>query len=114
MKTVEFDCQHCGGDGKETCDNPDHGFISMMPGDIGRIGCPGCGHDPEHKIPGGGKCEFCNGTGVTTYVLASEANERIKVLEDALKALYEHSRRSRFKADAYLWEQARAALEVKP
>ena len=40
--------------------------------------------------------------------------KRIKVLEDALRALYEHSRRSRFKADAYLWEQARAALEVKP
>jgi hypothetical protein len=41
-------------------------------------------------------------------------NERIKGLEDALRALYEHSRISRFKADAYLWEQARAALEVKP
>lgn len=59
-------CETCGGDGKETCTNPDHGFYSMIYSvncDISRIGCPCCGHDPEHKVPNGGKCEDCNGTG---------------------------------------------------
>ena len=83
MKTVEFDCLDCGGDGKETCDNPDHGFIGMMPGDIGRIGCPCCGHDPNHKVPNGGKCESCNGTGTVKYVLLTEA-EAIKSELDAV------------------------------
>jgi hypothetical protein len=57
------DCETCGGDGKETCNNPDHGFIEAMPGDVGRIGCPVCGHDPKYKVPNGGNCEDCNGTG---------------------------------------------------
>jgi len=68
--TVEI-CPDCGGDGKETCSNPDHGFIyvlggleSGLPGsDVGRLGCPVCGHDPDHKVPNGGNCETCNGTG---------------------------------------------------
>lgn len=55
-------CSACGGDGIETCDNPDHGFISVMPGDIGRLGCPCCGHHPEHKMSG--PCPECNGTGI--------------------------------------------------
>src|SRR5262249_42272372 len=57
----------CGGDGKETCSNPDHNFIdgvgSAGSGDIGRLGCPVCGHDPNYKVPNGGRCEDCNGTG---------------------------------------------------
>lgn len=57
------DCWMCGGDGKETCDNPDHGFISSFGGEIGRLGCPVCGYDPNFKVKGGGKCEICNGTG---------------------------------------------------
>lgn len=37
-------CPGCGGDGKETCTNPDHGLISALSWhDIGRIGCPCCG-----------------------------------------------------------------------
>ena len=28
--------------GLEICNNPDHGLLNVMPGDIGRIGCPGC------------------------------------------------------------------------
>jgi hypothetical protein len=63
-------CAACGGDGKETCNNPDHGFIDALSGvgngDIQRIGCPGCDHDPEHKVINGGDCEDCNGTGLTT------------------------------------------------
>ena len=58
------DCPVCKGDGKERCTNPDHGFISALSfHDIGRIGCPCCGHDPEHIVTNGGDCEFCNGTG---------------------------------------------------
>ena len=59
-------CPDCGGDGHETCNNPDHGFIHGAMGwhEIGRLGCPGCGHDPDHKVRGGeGKCETCGGTG---------------------------------------------------
>jgi len=57
-------CPLCGGDGKETCTNPDHVFLSAFGfTDIGRIGCPCCGHDPHHKIKNGGKCELCNGNG---------------------------------------------------
>lgn len=61
-------CSTCGGDGKETCNNPDHNFIDALAGvgngDIQRIGCPYCGHDPNYKVINGGKCEDCNGTGV--------------------------------------------------
>lgn len=66
MSTVQMlTCACCGGDGKETCHNPDHGFISSMGWhDIGRLGCPGCGHDPNHKVPSGGPCDECNGSGV--------------------------------------------------
>lgn len=57
------ECPDCGGDGRETCNNPDHGFITVAGGEIGRLGCPICGHDEFHKVPGGGACETCNGTG---------------------------------------------------
>ncbi len=56
-------CPDCGGDGKETCNNPDHGLIEVMPGDVGRLGCPVCGHDPDYKVPNGGNCELCKGIG---------------------------------------------------
>lgn len=57
-------CPDCNGDGKETCHNPDHGFIGVLSShDIGRIGCPCCGHDEHHKIPNGAQCETCEGRG---------------------------------------------------
>lgn len=60
----EYTCFVCGGDGKETCTNPDHGFISTLSfHDIWPLGCPVCGHDPDHKVKGGGDCDCCNGTG---------------------------------------------------
>jgi len=66
-------CPECGGDGKETCTNPDHGLISALSWhDIGRIGCPCCGHDPDHKVPNGGECEACGGTGKMTMKDAEE------------------------------------------
>lgn len=62
-------CFDCLGDGKETCHNPDHGFIDAMSwDDIGRHGCPVCGHHPQHKVgtkrPGGpAPCDTCHGIG---------------------------------------------------
>ena len=56
-------CLSCGGDGIETCDNPDHGFIIAMGGEIERLGCPCCGHDPDHKMKG--PCPECDGSGFT-------------------------------------------------
>ena len=57
-------CSTCEGDGIERCDNPDHGFIqALVFTDMGRIGCPCCGHDEKHRIMGS-KCPDCNGTGI--------------------------------------------------
>lgn len=68
-----FYCPDCGGDGHETCHNPDHGFIHSMPGETGRLGCPVCGHHPNGKIMNweNGKrvprpCYTCAGTGKVT------------------------------------------------
>lgn len=70
LKSIQVEyaiCPECGGDGKETCTNPDHGLISVLGfHDIGRIGCPCCGHDPNHKVKNGDKCEACGGTGKMT------------------------------------------------
>lgn len=66
MKELVYICPMCDGDGKETCSNPDHGFIVAIGGELGRLGCPCCGHDEYHKIPNGGKCEVCDGMGKVT------------------------------------------------
>lgn len=60
-------CPACGGDGIETCNNPDHGFIHGGWGgsDLARIGCPCCGHDENHKIRGS-SCFECNGLGLVS------------------------------------------------
>ncbi len=60
----EEPCPICGGDGIAVCNNPDHGFIhgGLGGNELARLGCPCCGHDPEHKIKGE-KCEYCNGVG---------------------------------------------------
>lgn len=55
-------CETCEGDGIERCDNPDHGFIESIPGEINRLGCPCCGHDPKYRMFGN-KCPDCSGTG---------------------------------------------------
>lgn len=56
-------CKSCNGWGKEICDNPDHGFINAMIGvratDIGRLGCPVCGHDEYHRTKD--NCGDCKG-----------------------------------------------------
>jgi hypothetical protein len=67
-------CPACGGDGIERCNNPDHGLINSLSfHDVGRIGCPCCGHDPYYRI---GKhidgrkvfnyCPECEGSGKVT------------------------------------------------
>lgn len=63
-------CPVCGGDGIETCSNPDHGFIAGM--GLYELRCPICGSDPYHKVPNGGKCDFCNGSGEVTEERAAE------------------------------------------
>ena len=55
-------CSKCHGTGNEICDNPDHGFIDAIGGELGRLGCPACGHDELHRIPNT-VCDACNGTG---------------------------------------------------
>lgn len=62
----EGKCSECGGDGRDTCHNPDHGgYDARLWGkEASRLGCPVCGHDPEHKVPGGRECEHCAGTGI--------------------------------------------------
>uniref|UniRef100_A0A6M3IPN7 Uncharacterized protein n=1 Tax=viral metagenome TaxID=1070528 RepID=A0A6M3IPN7_9ZZZZ len=61
VETVDGEpCPLCKGTGQEICDNPDHGFISAVGGEIRRLGCPCCGHDYEHRIPGT-TCEMCGG-----------------------------------------------------
>ena len=56
------ECPVCHGGGVARCDNPDHEFIALTGGEIGRLGCPVCGHDSEHRVKGE-KCEMCDGTG---------------------------------------------------
>lgn len=59
---IEYRCPDCGGDGKETCNNPDHAFVETMPGEVGRLGCPVCGHHPKHKVNNGkNTCPQCGG-----------------------------------------------------
>jgi len=50
------ECEFCGGDGIARCNNPDHGFMDGVGGELKRLGCPVCGHDEEHRIFGE-KCE---------------------------------------------------------
>lgn len=55
-------CEECDGTGQEICDNPDHNFINNVGGEIARLGCPCCGHDPDHIIPDSW-CYKCRGNG---------------------------------------------------
>lgn len=58
---ITFGCNECNGTGKEICDNPDHGFIDALSfNDIGRIGCPGCGHDEKHRVKSSTCYKCCN------------------------------------------------------
>jgi len=81
----KYKCLSCGGDGKETCNNPDHGFLSMMSGsgllNANESACPCCGHSQDHKIrkwdqKAGGyfspPCYECCGTGLMTEAQATQ------------------------------------------
>lgn len=65
-------CLDCGGDGIETCRNPDHGFLDAIHfTDQGRIGCPGCGHDTYFKIRNSA-CPTCDGSKKTSLDAAKK------------------------------------------
>ncbi len=77
MSEELVECPLCGGDGKETCDNPDHGLIDALSfHDVGRIGCPVCGHDERHKVKNGGSCELCGGAGKVTQAFCNDYEGR--------------------------------------
>ncbi len=88
MKENSYECPMCGGDGKETCNNPDHSFLRVMSfHDVGRIGCPVCGHDEDHKVPDGGECEVCDGTGIVTEKICTEFCEDYDIDFEDLEVL---------------------------
>ncbi len=66
LENMQCVCPECGGDGKETCTNPDHGIIFAIGDETGRHGCPVCGHDEHHKVKNGGPCFQCDGKGAVT------------------------------------------------
>lgn len=78
----KFKCPACGGDGKETCNNPDHGFLRYVIGAIksaNESACPCCGHDEDHKIFKyvDGKrvkviCYECSGKGVVNDLIVKK------------------------------------------
>lgn len=93
-KRDELECEKCKGTGFELCDNPDHGFLDAFSFlDIGRLGCPACGHDEMRRTKY--RCDNCFGTGYSCknedfksgcdfgYQLAQAEIEELK--RDALK-----------------------------
>lgn len=98
-ETIEFDalllridaeletwvCPDCHGDGIERCNNPDHGLIdALFFHDVGRLGCPVCGHDEEHRVQGS-KCPTCDGTGIRKPDVKELIDELLEAaLEDRL------------------------------
>jgi len=85
MPANSITCPFCKGDGIGRCGNPEHGFIEAMPGDIGRLGCPVCGHDDDYRVRsrytsnGWETCEHCNGSGLV-HNFTEEVLERLAEL----------------------------------
>jgi hypothetical protein len=85
MESVMAVCPVCNGDTIERCNNPDHGFISALSfHDIGRLGCPCCGHDQQHRMRKWNsatnsyewlRCEFCDEDGNLKPEMAEQAKE---------------------------------------
>ena len=74
-------CPDCNGTGRQRCYNPDHELLDIFSDikcDIGRIGCPACGHDPDHLTRD--PCEKCGGTGRINRDVAGI--EDVKTKED--------------------------------
>lgn len=77
MSEPIYICPECQGDGKETCTNPDHGFLQgvMSIRGANESACPCCGHDENYKVyyyEAGEKkqrnCDQCKGTGGMTIL----------------------------------------------
>lgn len=76
MRNLTHVCPACDGDGIQTCNNPDHGFIlAIYFNDIYRLGCPVCGHNESYKVPNGGNCEPCSGIGRVSIEDAHKIND---------------------------------------
>lgn len=87
-------CSACGGDGREHCNNPDHEFSYAIGGETRRLGCPLCKFPDSTLIVNGGKCEDCNGTGVSKditvdAIMALFTKEKVRVRDIAYKTGYE-------------------------
>jgi len=70
-------CPDCFGTGRETCHNPDHGFLSGIISIVGanESACPCCGHDEDHQMSKYNKetkkreyntCYTCKGSKIVT------------------------------------------------
>lgn len=83
-------CPACGGDGIETCNNPDHGFIAALDfHEVGRLGCPCCGHHPEFKMQG--VCDTCNGSGQVDELTGMEYLEDNNIDNELSPLNHEHN-----------------------
>lgn len=80
---IKYDCPDCGGDGNETCHNPDHGFLEgvMSLKGANESACPCCGHNEDYKITKYNKetekreyctCYTCNGSGSVTESIGNK------------------------------------------
>ncbi len=67
MSEIMVVCPCCQGHGEETCHKPDHGFISSVGDEVGRLGCPIYGHDEDHRTHSGYGCELCDRHGYVSY-----------------------------------------------
>lgn len=82
---AKYKCPVCNGDGKETCTNPDHGFYNMISFNYdacnGGKGCPVCGWDEKHKVPGDRPCEACDGLGVLSEMQIDKVMDEYQIDE---------------------------------
>lgn len=86
-------CCSCLGDGKDTCHNPDHGLIDALGfHDIGRLGCPVCGHNEHHKVRSGGDCELCEGSGFTRESIGRDFCKDMDYDFEVIQDRYAHNK----------------------
>lgn len=86
---INYKCPACGGDGKETCNNPDHSFIDAIGGELSRLGCPVCGHDEKYKVNHGKNvCPECGGLGCVIPEVFEEYGREYGYDEEPVIVIY--------------------------